>query len=124
MRTTLFRGKRIDNGDWVEGTPIESNIDLDGYKTYMYIDYTIKNTIPLDTGSGYFGCCVEVTPETIGEFTGLTDKNGVKIFEGDNCRIGKSFLWDCIVYFENGRFNIAGYKSKHLEVIGNIHDKK
>jgi len=66
MREILFKGKRVDNGEWVEGF-------YTGVYDVPCIDY-LKNGIPHT---------VCVLPETVSQFTGLTDKNGVKIFEGD-----------------------------------------
>jgi len=65
MEQYLFKAKRIDNGELVEGMPIESNIDCEGYKSYMFVHWTVKNSIKLCSGHGYFGSCVEVIPETI-----------------------------------------------------------
>ena len=65
MREIIFRGKQIDDGEWVYG--------LLCYNTYNQLCIQ-----PIED----FPCCV-VIPESISEFTGLTDKNGKKIFEGD-----------------------------------------
>lgn len=78
MRDILFRAKRIDNDEWVYGYYIKTHDYLDNREIHLIvgIDSTSfpANEIT-DTN--------EIDPETLGEFTGVTDKNGVKIFEGD-----------------------------------------
>lgn len=75
----LFRGKRIDNGEWIEGRLISPNVILPCGQT-LHI-YTLLNELyvfPEEAVCAYF-----VDPDTVGECTGLRDKNGKLIFEGD-----------------------------------------
>ena len=128
MREILFRGKQTDNGEWIEGaySPFHLNFGEREEKPHIII---ISDDEDID------GLWCEVIPETVGQYTGLTDKNGKKIFDGDivecvsggeqaviswlkySACFGLSFDgWCC--GFDNYDDNLPS----DFEVIGNIHD--
>ena len=116
----LFRGKRIDNGEWIEG----SLLGID------WCDKPSTYSIAPNTPVSVF---YSVIPETVGQYTGLTDKNGKRIFEGDivslvkhDGLIYKVVYVPCRYELVNSKgvncFVLDIYKSENIEVIGNIHD--
>jgi len=113
MRDILFRGKRIDNGEWVEGSLLITEI-LGG------TDYEI-----LKRNRGTWQTSYRVDPITIGQFTGLTDKNGIRVWEGDimALNVSRKFVvcYDKGIFYMNGT-SIPIRHCDSLTVVGNIHD--
>lgn len=133
-REILFRGKRTYNGRWIYGSLV---IDSSG-NTYIVWEYEsckgVKQSISSKT--------ISVIPSTVGQYTGLTDKNGVRIFEGDICKFKRfndvhvgeivfnvptaSFImwYQSIVgaYGEKATQKMLLSVCDDIEVIGNIHD--
>lgn len=123
MREILFKAKRLDNGEWVDG--FSCCIGPVGQEKH-YI-------IPM-YASAFYG--IEVDPSTVCEYTSLTDKNGKKIFDGDVVRretdyYGKHKVYDEPVVWEDdiekgflGEPYTSGYciHGGNWEVIGSIHD--
>ena len=136
----LFRGKTIDE-KWIEGFFLVRRLKCKGDKTYMSEESVISTGKCEISGAygeheEYFE--YEVVPETIGQFTGLTDKNGTRIFEDDIVKVtddnGSTMLCSCgigCVCFYDGSWYIEGEvndglydvdKIYYIEKIGNIHD--
>lgn len=128
MKKILFRGKRVDNGEWLDG-----NLVTYPSGTYKIVITTSRQPI--------FGTLKEVIPETVGQYTGLEDKEKNRVFTGDVVKndcgdiglicLGTYKVWSTAHF----GFYIDWHNDKHLRpdilywfdedrvsVIGNIHD--
>ena len=135
MREILFRGKRCDNGEWAQGYYIRA--DHHWHNHGIHKDWI---TLGASANGGWFALHNKyaVKAETIGQFTGLTDNNGKKIFEGDIIEwfaqgeserpdFGyieydeQSFAWRVCWQKYDPDF-MEGMQQEYISVIGNIHD--
>lgn len=131
MREILFRGKRKDNGEWVEGYYVKA--EHHWHKHGIHEDWIVCGA---SANGGWFAIHDRraVDPYTLGQYTGLTDKNNERVFEGDIIRDEDGDIY-AVFYYEfyasycakriaesSALFGLQDFDIYHTEVIGNIHD--
>lgn len=134
MINALYRGKRADNGEWVYGYYVK---DVRSYGLVSNPSYREEHQIWYNKDNKQV--CAEVIPETVGQWTGMNDKDGIKIFEGDiiECDLYNAMVKiehrKHLIIFENGAFAIQWrigndkysnylHETWGRKIIGNIHD--
>lgn len=124
MREIKFRGKRIDNGEWVYGDLIEN-------QGRFFIYHATSETTLKDEDNSIVVFAEEVNLGTVGQFTGQKDRNGKEIYEGDILRYMNNGIEESVVEYDCGEFNpllalilteVVDNGKIECEIIGNIHD--
>lgn len=119
LREIIFRGKRVDSSKWIFGN-------------FLHPWNGVRYLANIHDGLYAY----EVIPETVSQYTGLRDKNGVEVYEGDvlqfdDCgeegyeyKEGFDFVNRAVVVFENGRFTLDKFLSTNSGVVEELNDHK
>lgn len=139
MREIIFRGKEFKTGRWVHGSLISIDSKIDGSEAFIYPHFSseVSSTIPCLARVQY--CTVPIDANTLGQYTGFTDSNEKKIFEGDILYfVSCKGTYSGIVEYRNTAFCVSSkangkeenYSMRFISecekavVVGNVYDGK
>lgn len=123
MRDILFRGKRTDNGEWVKGSYVEAKNAW--HKFGLHKDWIIPMAF---ANGGWFAIAQRfpVVGDTIGQFTGIRDKHGKPIFEGDILKWDEKEWGGSHLEEAKWDYDLLDMRkndwTEWCEIVGNIHD--
>ena len=134
-REILFKAQRLDNGEWVEGNIVDVPEDADFMPGAYILPRLVSARADPPTKGIMLGGFFEVDHSTVCEYTGLTDKNGKKVFVGDIVKCSRGCRHEVVWVHEHGGTFIGGMPAIYLsdlmpgyawtgeeEIIGSIHD--